>query len=62
MTQNEQRAIHPKFFYTPISEGSNAAVEDPGGKISCNLNVGPHFHSSRTSLAIVDALRPGFFH
>jgi len=32
MIQDEHRAIHPKYFYAPISEGSNAAVEDSRGK------------------------------
>ena len=31
MAQDEHRAIHPKYFYAPISEGY-AAVEDPRGK------------------------------
>jgi len=32
MIQDEHRAIHPKYFYAPISEGSNVAVEDSRGK------------------------------
>jgi len=33
MTQDEHRAIHPKYFYAQISEGSStAAAEDSRGK------------------------------
>ena len=32
MTHDEHRAIHPKYFYVPISESSNAAVENSRGK------------------------------
>jgi len=32
MAQDEHRDIHPNYFYAPIFEGSNAAVEDSRGK------------------------------
>jgi hypothetical protein len=32
MIQDDDRAIHPKYFHVLISEGSNAIVEDSRGK------------------------------
>ena len=59
ITQDEHRAIHPKYsmplfpkvptLQWRIRVVRNARVQ----KMSCNLNVGPSFYFSRTSLAVL---------